>query len=178
MKAKNKMNVFIVEDNELFALALKSDIENAFEKKAIQIHAFATGEKCMEKILVEKPQVVILDYNLNSKDANAANGIKVLDWIKKAYPETNVIMLTSEDHIDIAVKSFLHGASDYVVKTETKFKKINYSLSNLFKMMEAKEDARMYKYLVVGLIAGFTLLIGGVIVTQLFYPSFFRMESQ
>ena len=96
----------------------------------------------MEKFKEKKPKVVILDYNLSCEYPNAADGLKVLDWIKKENSETNVIMLTSDDHIDIAVKSFKHGASDYVVKTETKFKKINYSLSNLFKMMEAKSEAR------------------------------------
>jgi len=177
MNDSNIINVFIVEDNEVFSLALKADIENVFKKKIVKIHTFETGEKCMEKFKEEKPRVVILDYNLDSKNIDAINGIKVLDWIKKADPETNVIMLTGTDHIDIAVKSFLHGACDYIVKSETKFKKLNYSLSNLFKLMEAKEDARRYKQLVAGLIIGFTLLIGGVIITQVFFPYFFRMES-
>lgn len=124
---------------------MKDDIEISFSDKSIKTQLYETGEACMEKFKKEKPQVVILDYNLSSKYPDAANGIKVLEWIKKENKETFVIMLTSNDHIDIAIKSFHHGASDYVVKTETQFMKINYSLNNFFKIMEAKSDSIKYK---------------------------------
>jgi len=145
MNKRSQIKIFIVEDNNLFALALKKDIETAFAGKSIMIQSFETGETCIEKFNQEKPQVVILDYNLNSKYPNAANGIEVLDWIKNENDETFVIMLTSNDHIDIAIKSFQHGASDYVVKTETQFMKINYSLHNFFKIKEAMSDSIKYK---------------------------------
>src|SRR4051812_42625427 len=108
MSKKNQTRIFIVEDNEVFRLALKGDIETAFPNKEIDIHSFETGELCMLEFKKEKPQVVILDYNLNSKHTDAANGINVLDWIKKEDKETNVIMLTSQDNIEIALKSFKH----------------------------------------------------------------------
>jgi adenylate kinase family enzyme len=43
-------------------------------------------------------------------------------------------MLTADDHIDVALKSFHHGASDYVVKTASQFEKINHSISNIFSL--------------------------------------------
>lgn len=170
MNTKNQINIFIVEDNNVFTLALKADIETVFSNKDIKIHTFETGETCMQRFKNEQPQIVILDYNLNSKYPDAANGIHVLDWIKKENAETNVIMLTSEDHIAIALKAFKHGASDYVVKTETKFKKINYSLFNIFKMMEAKNEARRYKSMAIGLSMCIMLLIGGIIAIQVIDP--------
>jgi len=171
---KKQINIFIVEDNKIFTLALKAEIETAFENMPIKIQSFETGETCMKKFKQENPQVVILDYHLNSNNPDAADGIKVLDWIKKENHETNVIMLTSNDRIDIALKSFQHGASDYVVKTETRFKKINYSLFNLMKIMDAKNDARRYKNMVVGLFLCIALLVGGVISLQILTPAFFK----
>jgi len=168
MNNRDQINIFIVEDNKVFTMALQSDIENTFKDKYIKTHAFETGEICMQKFNEVKPEIVILDYNLNSKYPDAADGIKVLDWIKKEHCKTNVIMLTSEDNIDTALKAFKHGASDYIVKTETKFKKINYSLFNLFKMMEAKSEAKRYKYLAVGLSMCITMLIGGILAVQIF----------
>ena len=79
MNTKKQINIFIVDDNKVFTLALKADIETAFEKKPIKIHSFETGETCMEKFKEEKPQVVIVDYHLNSRYPDAANGIKILD---------------------------------------------------------------------------------------------------
>ena len=145
MNTNTPINIFIVEDNKVFSLLLKSDIENTFKDKSLNIQLFETGEACMQKFIEEKPHVIILDYHLNAKYPDAADGIKVLDWIKEKSIETFVIMMTANDNIDIAIKSFKHGASDYVVKTETKFKKINFSLLNYFKMMEAMLDSMNYK---------------------------------
>ena len=121
--------------------------------------------------MVIKPQVVILDYHLNSKYPEAADGIEILDWIKKENHETKVIMLTNDDKIDIAIKSFKHGASDYVVKTETQIMKINYSLSNLFKMIKGMGDAKKYK-LTINLLLGFiVLLVAAVVSVLIMIPS-------
>lgn len=167
MKKTNQKTIFIVEDNKVFTLALKADIESAFKNMPINIQSFETGEECMEKFKDENPQIVILDYNLNSQYPDAVDGIKVLDWIKKSNSETNVIMLTGDDSLDIALKSFKHGASDYVVKTETKFRKINYSLTNLFKVMEAKNDAKKYRIMFNALIISLSLLTGAIITFQI-----------
>ncbi|MBC7863356.1 MAG: response regulator [Bacteroidia bacterium] len=94
MNAKKKVNIFIVEDNKVFTMALKTDIETAFSHLPLTIHTFEAGETCMEKFKEIKPEVVILDYHLNGKYYDAIDGIKVLDWIKKENTESNVIMLT------------------------------------------------------------------------------------
>jgi DNA-binding NarL/FixJ family response regulator len=174
MNTKNKINIFIVEDNEVFALALKANIETAFPNKPIMVHIFESGETCIEKFKKEKPQVVILDYNLNSTNPDAVDGIKVLVWIKRENPETNVIMLTNNDNIDIATKSFRNGASDYVVKTETQFRKINNSLFNLFRIMEAKSAAIKFKYLFFISLLVIMLVVVAAIAIQIFAPSIYN----
>lgn len=172
MNTKNQINIFIVEDNYVFMLTLKADIETAFINMPIKIHTFETGEKCMKKFKELKPQIVILDYHLNSNNPNAANGITIMDWIKKENPKTYVLILTGDDNIDIALESFKHGASDYIVKTDTKFRKIIYSLFNFFKLIEIKSDARRYKNIAIGLFMCLALLVGGVIIFHLFNSIF------
>ena len=171
MSSEKKINIFLVEDNKVFTMALQADIETTFKNMPLKVHSFETGEACMEHFKHEKAEVVILDYNLNSKYPDAMDGIKILDWVKKENPETNVIMLTSEDNIDIASKSFKHGASDYVVKTETKFRKINYSLSNLFRVMEAKNEVKKYKRMVVMVFVWIAVLIVTIAVIKIVNPS-------
>ncbi len=132
MNTKKPINIFIVDDNKLFALTLKASIETAFKDMDIKIYSFETGELCMEEFIRILPELVILDYYLNSKYHNAADGLLVLDEIKKHRIETSVIMLTSNNHIEVALKSFNHGASDYVIKTKNQFEKINESISKIF----------------------------------------------
>ncbi len=167
MSKLKQINIFIIDDNNVFSLALKANIEEAFKDRVIKIRLFEIGEKCKSIFTQVLPELVILDYNLNSDYPSASNGIKVLEWIKKENPETSVIILTGEDSVDIAVKSFLHGASDYVVKTPTQFNKINYSLRNIFKIMESKIDVRKYKRQRIVLFTCIALLIGGMIAMQM-----------
>jgi serine phosphatase RsbU (regulator of sigma subunit) len=136
MNTQKQINIFIVDDNTIFTETLKAYIETAFGDMITKIHSFETGEKCMEDFMQVMPELVILDYNLNSKCPEAEDGLQVLDKIKINNFKTSVIMLTSNDHIDVALKSFHHGASDYVVKTENQFKLINESISKIFSKKE------------------------------------------
>ena len=167
MSKLKQINIFIIDDNRVFSMALKANIELSFGKMDVKIHLYEIGEKCETMFKLILPELVILDYNLNSDHPSASNGIKVLEWIKKENQDTNVIMLTSEDNVDLAVKSFLHGASDYVVKTPTQFNKINYSLRNIFKIMESRSDVRKYKRQRVTLFICVALLVGGIITAQI-----------
>ena len=181
MGTKGQTNIFIVDDDKMFSLALKANIESSFENKPIKVHSFVTGETCMQKFNEEKPQIVILDFHLNSKYYDAEDGIQVLDWIKKANAETYVIIVTSDDNCNVALKSFEHGACDYVFKTETQLRKINYSLANLFKILDAKSEVQQYKNktrtyrnMVFGIFLGLAILIGGLVAIQIIEPSLFK----
>jgi len=167
MKTNKNTTIFIVEDNKVFSLALVAEIEGFFSNKSIKIESFETGETCMMKLKSEAPQIVITDYHLNSKYPDAIDGIKLLDLIKRENPDIYVVMLTSEDNINVALKSFHHGATDYVVKTETKFKKIHYSLTNIFNIIDAKKEALKNRSLLVGLITALVTIAAVVVITQL-----------
>lgn len=181
MNTKGQTNIFIVDDDKMFSLALKANIESSFENKPIKVHSFVTGETCMQKFNEEQPQIVILDFHLNSKYYDAEDGIQVLDWIKKENAETNVIIVTSDDSCNVALKSFEHGACDYVFKTETQFRKINYSLANLFKIIDVnnearkhKNETRTYKNMFFGVVLCLAILVGGLLVIQIIEPSLLK----
>lgn len=142
MNIYKQVNIFIVDDNKIFSLVLKAYIETTFKNMFTRIYSFETGEKCMESFFQVLPELVILDYDLNSTSANAANGLQFLEKIKKINPGSSVIMLTSNDNIETVLESFHHGASDYVVKTESPFKKINKSISKIFSSY-AKQAAEL-----------------------------------
>ena len=70
MEIKKEINIFIVDDNKIFALTLKGNIETAFKNKLITIYSFETGERCIEKFLQVMPDLVILDYYLKVGSKN------------------------------------------------------------------------------------------------------------
>jgi two-component system OmpR family response regulator len=134
MKDKPKIKIFLVDDDALFLKLLELEF---FKLGDFTIDTFATGEQCLQH-LTNNPDVIILDFHLDGIDKNAMNGIAVLDKIKAFNPDIPVIMLSSQDKIEVAVECMHHRAFDYVVKSETAFmrlqKIINFILN--YKKME------------------------------------------
>lgn len=97
----------------------------------------------MENI-AQNPDVIILDYQLDGITENAMNGIATLDKIKEYNPEIPVIMLSSQDKIDIAVSCMHHKAFDYVVKSETAFVRLQKIMALIFKQEKMERELKWY----------------------------------
>jgi DNA-binding NtrC family response regulator len=107
------------------------------------IQTYATGELCLEN-LSQNPDVVILDYHLNSVDKNAINGLETLDRIKKANQAIPVIMLSSQDKIEVAVNCMKHQAFDYFVKSETAFIRLQKAITTIFHYQKIEKALSWY----------------------------------
>src|SRR5665213_275466 len=89
----NRIKLFLVDDDALFLKSLEIEfLHNA----DFAIETFATGELCVEN-LSHNPDIIILDYYLDSIDKNAMNGMETLDKIKSIHPDIPVVMLSSQD---------------------------------------------------------------------------------
>ena len=142
MKTKNKIKLFLVDDDTLF---LKSLEINFLQHADFTIEKFATGELCMEN-LSHNPDVILLDYHLDDRDKNAMNGMEALDKIKKFNPDIPVVMLISQDKIHVAINCMHHRAFDYVVKSKTAFVRLQKIITTIFryKKMEKEEKLSLY----------------------------------
>jgi two-component system OmpR family response regulator len=112
--------IFVVDDDPLIAEALQDCLTS---KIPHLVSAYQTGEECMGH-LAEQPDIVILDYYLNSVSKDAANGMEVLQHIKKYYPGIHVIMLSSLERYGTALQTIQKGAEQFVVKDKDAFEKI------------------------------------------------------
>jgi len=108
-----------------------------------KIEMYATGELCLEN-LSHKPDIIILDYQLDGVDKNAMNGIQTLDKIKSFNPEIPVIMLSSQDKIEIAINCMHHKAFDYVVKSETAFVRLQKKINTIISFKEIERELNWY----------------------------------
>ena len=123
-----KILLFLVDDDELFLKSLEIELAETTESA---IKTFATGELCLKNIS-QNPDVIILDYHLNSVDKNAINGLETLDRIKAVNPLMPVVMLSSQDEIEVAVNCMKHHAYDYIVKSETAFIRLQKAIITIF----------------------------------------------
>lgn len=148
---RNEILIFLVDDDPPFLKALEHSITNKLPY--YKINSFQTGEACLQQIK-SKPQIVILDYCLNSKLPYAWNGLAILAQIKKLSPKTKVIMLTSQDSLDVAVKCIDNGSFDYISKNETAFVKITNILSNIAEDINMdKSGIKPYQIVIIIIIA-------------------------
>ncbi len=140
MKNEKKIKLFLVDDDAVFLKSLEIEfLQNA----DFEIETFATGELCLENIS-KNPDVVILDYHLNGIDLDAMNGIYVLDEIKEFNKDIPVVMLSSQDDINVAVNCMHHKAFDYVVKSETAFLRLQSIITNIFKFKKIESQLNWY----------------------------------
>jgi two-component system OmpR family response regulator len=135
-----RIKVFIVDDDDLF---LKSLVIQFRENPIYDVVTFATGELCIDHIH-NTPDIVILDYHLDSIVKNAMNGIKTLDMIKKINSEIPVIIVSAQDKIEVAVSCIHHKAFDYVVKSETAFLRIQKIIKAIFKYQKMEKELNWY----------------------------------
>jgi two-component system OmpR family response regulator len=140
MKVENKIKLFLVDDDAVF---LKSMEIQFLEHADFEIETYPTGELCIEN-LNRKPDVIVLDYHLDGVVKNAINGLQTLDKIKETNGGIPVIMLSSQDRIDIAVTCMHHKAFDYVVKSETAFVRLQKVISTIFKYQKMEKELSWY----------------------------------
>lgn len=120
MNKKMVKKVFVVDDDDMMAMAL----EDYLTRNTLhEIHIFTTGEECIKNLRLQ-PDIIILDYNLNSVQKEAANGMKILEAIKKLNRDIPVILFSSQDAYSVALQSINRGATQYVIKDEHAFENI------------------------------------------------------
>jgi DNA-binding NtrC family response regulator len=135
-----KIKLFLVDDDAVF---LKSMEIEFLQHADFIINTFATGELCM-KNLSQHPDVIILDYHLDGIDKNAMNGVQTLDKIKAYNQDIPVVMLSSQDKIDVAINCMHHRAFDYVVKSETAFMRLQKIITTIFSYRKMEKELSWY----------------------------------
>lgn len=113
--------IFIVDDEPLLAEMLTDFLMEKYPDFTIK--SFATGEACL-KDLDQNPDAVVLDYYLNSREKDAANGIDILKELKHKNKSLPVIMLSSQKSYVTASQTIMYGAVHYVIKGKDAFQEI------------------------------------------------------
>jgi two-component system OmpR family response regulator len=137
---KNKIKLFLVDDDVVFLKLLEIEF---LQHADFVIETYPTGEQCME-CLSHDPDVIILDYHLDGIEKDAMNGMKTLDKIKSYNPDIPVVMLSSQDNIEIAINCMHHRAFDYVVKSETAFVRLQKIITTIFRYKKMEKELNWY----------------------------------
>ncbi|HNS42201.1 MAG TPA: sigma-54 dependent transcriptional regulator [Taishania sp.] len=130
----NDFLIYVVEDNEWYNKLLVHTISL---NPDFEVKSFFSGEE-MLKNLTPKVKVITLDYRLGD-----TTGDQLLPLIKKVSPSTEVIVVSEQSDISVAIELLKLGAYDYIVKSEDIKSRILNSINHIKGNMGLKEQIQL-----------------------------------
>ena len=106
MTAENR-RILIIDDERTILLTL----EALLGRHGYQPETAATASYGLRMLKSNPPAVVLLDLQLPDAD-----GLQMLEQIKREHPETQVIILTAHDSLSNAIESIKRGAYHFISK--------------------------------------------------------------
>lgn len=101
------MKIFIVDDEPNIRLTLKI----ALQKESYEVVLCSNGQDALDKLESEKPNLIVLDYNMPIMD-----GFSFLEIIRKQYYNIPVIFLSDYADVETKIEGLNLGADDYLGK--------------------------------------------------------------
>jgi DNA-binding NarL/FixJ family response regulator len=110
---KNKTEIWLVEDNEIFATGVQRAIERMEDMRCGG--KFRSVEQAFAALESGRvPDVILLDVQLPGQD-----GISALARLKSMAPKAQVVILTVFDDADKIFRAVCAGASGYILKSSS-----------------------------------------------------------
>ena len=157
----SKRYLFLVDDEPIQNEMLKDYLNERF---LYEVKVFDNGEDAMKNMHLN-PEIVVLDYHLSGHVRDAKNGVEILKAMKDQYPNVQVIVLSGQDKIDVAVDTMKYGAYDYVVKGESAFSRIENVISNASELHRMKTINKGQKNTIIML----STVIGLIILATIYF---------
>ena len=131
VKLVPKHNLYIVDDNH-YATGIKHSVEKQFGKE-VNVNIFNTIESSIDAIKKSKdfPHVILIDYSKNKRIIDEQNEYAV-DVIQRISPDTQIVILSSENTKETALKVLGYGAHCFVLKDQFALEHINTTLEKCF----------------------------------------------
>lgn len=103
----NAATIFVVDDQE----AILGTVKSVLMDEAYQVQTFDSAEALQAALLIQQPDLILLDIWLPGID-----GVEALHQLQRDYPALPVILMSGHAGIDIAVNAMKAGAADFLEK--------------------------------------------------------------
>lgn len=96
---------------------------NLFPNKALDnsvqliIEGYGNSKDCLRE-LYRKPDIVVLDYYLDTFDDRIANGLELMKQIHDRSPDTQIVFVSGQTDKSITAELIKYGAFGYVAKDQ------------------------------------------------------------
>ena len=164
MYTNRNLKIIVIDDDAHMREMLKDFFISKYGVPEVVV--FSTGEEAMHKITAE-PNVIILDYHLDSVDPAAMNGMQVLKKLKERFPNVPVVFLSGQEKAEVAANTMKYGAWDYIVKNESAFHRLEIVVNNILGHDELSKNLGTQKFFNRFLAILLIALIVGIIIMRM-----------
>jgi two-component system nitrogen regulation response regulator NtrX len=130
-----KQKVLIVDDE----ISILQSLSGILEDEGYGVSLASSGEEAIDRIKKDPPDLMLLDVWMPGAD-----GISVLEDIKKLSPLTPVIIISGHGTIETAVKATRMGAFDFIEKPLS-IERVLVSLQNAIEFSRLEEENRILR---------------------------------
>jgi len=99
--------VWVVDDDR----SIRWVVERALSQAGLACESFESGDKMLEALALQQPDVVISDIRMPGID-----GLSLLSKLQEEHPSIPIIITTAHSDLDSAVASYEEGAFEYLPK--------------------------------------------------------------
>ncbi len=107
------VRILIADDHDIVREGLRRLLQSRPEWEICD--EAATGREALEKAVHHRPSVVVLDFSMPE-----LNGLETTRHIRKALPQTEVLILTMHDSEELARQTLAAGARGFLLKSDAK----------------------------------------------------------
>jgi two-component system response regulator AtoC len=126
-----KFLIYSVEDDNIYRRLIRHKLSMNID---YQIEIFDTAESLLSNIY-NHPDVVVLDYVLPDM-----GGDVVIQKIKEESPDSLIVILSSQDDVEVALETLRNGVYDYIVKNDHALDRLKISINNAVKQIEVNKE--------------------------------------
>ncbi|MGR3316878.1 MAG: response regulator [Candidatus Anammoxibacter sp.] len=135
----SKYSILLVDDEEIIRKTIGYDLEN----RGYDVTLAGSGEEAVG--LVSKDlKYIQFDLVITDLMMEGIGGIKVLEEVKKASPDTMVIILTGHGDLQSAISAVKFNADDYILKP-CKPEEMFFTVDQCFKKLEIQKKVKLYE---------------------------------
>ena len=130
----DKMSILVVDDEE----NITDTIYQYLTKEQYHVFVANNGLEALEIYKSQFPRIIITDILMPGMD-----GLELLSSIRETDDETEIIVLTGNGDMNIAVKALKKNASEFLIKP-VDFEVLLHAVQNSESRLKLKEEIRLY----------------------------------
>ena len=130
------VKIFAVEDDLMFGKMIKHTLE---KESYYDVTHFQSGEDLLNNLHLD-PDIVTLDYHLPG-----ITGLDLLKKINEYDQDIDVIIVSGQEDVRVAVESYKNGAKYYVLKNEDTFTELALCIKNLTAHIGLKKEVEVLR---------------------------------